>query len=256
MNSALFQFNGILEDFLTLEQRGTTLRARFEQPPSVKHLVEAFGVPHTEVACILVNDAPVDFSYLVKDGDRVIIFPPQIELPCTQKQLLGQYRGELHFILDNHLGRLAVYLRMLGLDTLYRNDYQDEELSLVASQEERILLTRDRRLLMRSAVTYGYWVRATDPRLQILEITRRFRIDAQIQPFRRCLKCNGLLQPVSKEAVLERLEPLTQHYYDEFRLCPDCGRVYWRGSHYEHMKGLIAEIKAAGAMDGTAAEDK
>ena len=143
------------------------------------------------------------------------------------------------FVVDNHLGRMAYYLRMLGFDTLYRNDYQDDELAQTAEQEGRILLTRDRRLFMRNQVQRGYWVRSLSPRQQILEVVQRYNLKAQITPFRRCIRCNGILQLVSKEAVLDRLEPLTRLYFDDFRICPDCQQVYWKGSHYERMRQFI-----------------
>ncbi len=145
------------------------------------------------------------------------------------------------FIADNHLGRLAAYLRMLGLDTLYRNDYQDEELAQVSAREGRVLLTRDRRLLMRSQVLYGCCLRSALPVEQLGEVVRRYGIDREAHPFERCLRCNHPLQPVSKSAVIDRLQPLTRRYYDEFSICPSCNQVYWRGSHTENMARLIAE---------------
>jgi uncharacterized protein with PIN domain len=131
---------------------------------------------------------------------------------------------------------------MLGFDCLYQNDYQDEELARLAVEENRTLLTRDRRLLMRKTITLGYCVRDLDPQQQVRAVMRRFNLYTLIQPFRRCINCNGLLLPVSKEAVLDRLEPLTKQYIDEFRICPDCGQVYWKGSHFERMQRLIQEL--------------
>ncbi len=150
--------------------------------------------------------------------------------------------GEPYFILDNHLGQLATYLRMLGFDSLYRNDYQDAELAMVSIEEGRVLLTRDRRLLMRKAIRRGYCIHQTDPRQQTAEVLRRFKLFGQVKPFQRCLRCNSPLQVVSKQDIIERLEPLTKIYYDEFHLCPTCNQIYWKGSHYGHMLDLIAEM--------------
>jgi len=227
---AYFHFNGALNDFLPPDGRSLSIRCTFNAGQSVKHLIESLGVPHTEVVRILVDGNPVDFSYQVADGDRVEIYP------AVTVQLQA---SEPSFILDNHLGRLAVYLRMLGFDALYRNDFHDGELARLSSQEGRILLTRDRRLLMRAQVTQGYWVRSKIPRQQLSEVVQRFNLNAEIVPFRRCMRCNGMLKPVAKEAVLDRLEPLTRLYYDEFHICNDCGQVYWKGSHYEHMQLFI-----------------
>jgi uncharacterized protein with PIN domain len=124
---------------------------------------------------------------------------------------------------------------MLGLDCLYRNDFQDEDLAQIASTGEHILLSRDRRLLMRKAVRYGYCIRSLEPEEQISEVLARFALSGYIIPFHRCLRCNALLEPVEKSAVLDRLEPLTQLYFNEFHRCPACGQIYWKGSHYDQM---------------------
>jgi uncharacterized protein with PIN domain len=151
---------------------------------------------------------------------------------------------EPRFVLDTHLGQLATYLRMLGFDTLYQNDQLDEELAHLSSQEGRILLTRDRGLLKRNMVSHGYCVRETHPRQQLVEVLRRFDLFEAVRPFRRCIRCNGLLQPVSKAAICDRLPPRTQQYYDEFRLCQDCKQIYWKGSHYHRMQQFIKKVLA------------
>jgi uncharacterized protein with PIN domain/sulfur carrier protein ThiS len=224
-----------LNDFLPHERRGEALPCTFNPGQSVKHLVESFGIPHTEVATILVNGSPLDSSYQVEDGDQVQVFPILSEkLP-----------GDPRFILDNHLGRLAVYLRMLGFDSLYRNDFQDEELARLADEQERILLTRDRRLLMRNLVKRGYWLRSKAPQEQLVEVVHRYDLGSRASPYRRCMHCNGVLQPVEKEAVLDRLQPLTRQYFDDFRMSTDCRQIYWKGSHYEHMQRLIEQVIGA-----------
>ncbi len=235
MPSARFEFLPNLDHFRAPGQRAEAPIFTFDAGQTVKHLVEAAGIPHTEVGQVLVNQSPVSFDYQVQEGDHVLVYPPA---PGQ-----GLPPGETRFILDNHLGRLAAYLRMLGFDALYRNDLQDEELAQIASREERILLTRDRRLLMRRIVRYGYCLRSLVSSQQAGEVLKRFALTTQIRPFRRCLRCNAPLEPVSKAAVLERLEPLTRLYYDEFHRCPACGQVYWKGSHYEHMLNLIDQFR-------------
>jgi uncharacterized protein with PIN domain len=240
MNSANFHFLDELNDFLAPARRGTAFDYPFAENPSVKHLIEALGIPHTEVACIRVNGRQASFSYRVQHGDRVEV------IPGTYPDG-SQSEPQPHFVLDNHLGQLAVYLRMLGFDTLYRNDYQDNELAQVAEQEGRILLTRDRRLLMRKVIVYGYCIRSLEPKHQTIEVLHHYNLFDRISPFQRCLRCNHPLQPVSKEAVLDRLEPLTKRYYNAFHLCPVCNRVYWKGSHYERMQRLIEAVTRHGA---------
>jgi len=236
MLAAVFRFHGELNDFLAHARRQAHISIRFNSDQSVKHLIEALGVPHTQVGRVLASGQQVDFSYLVQDGDRVEVYPLSIE-DRSVKQL-----GEPRFVVDNHLGRLAVYLRMLGFDTLYRNDYDDDELAQTAGLDERILLTRDQRLLMRNQVRRGYWVRSKIPHEQIVEVLRRYGLSAQVIPFKRCMRCNGLLQPVDKEAVLHRLEPLTKKYFDQFRICSECSQLYWQGSHYERMANFIDQV--------------
>lgn len=239
MGSAQFRFFGDLNDFLPDGQKHTAFSVAFRERPSVKHLIEALGVPHPEVAGIWVNAEPVDFLYLVRDGDQVDVYSDATAPP-------GSYRKNHHpaprFVLDNHLGKLAAYLRLLGFDVLYRNDYQDDELASVASYEKRILLTRDRRLLMRSQVEYGFILRSLEPDQQLLEVLQRYNLYDRIKPFQRCLRCNTLLQPVSKEDILDRLEPLTRQYYNEFSHCPACDQVYWKGSHYERIQRFLSRV--------------
>jgi uncharacterized protein len=232
MKRATFRFYDELEELLPAEMRGFEIACNFNSSQSIKHLIESLGVPHTEIGVLIVDGEQVDFSYQVQDGDRIDVQP-------ARSKAAG---AELKFILDNHLGKLAGYLRMLGFDTLYRNDYQDTELAEAAEREERILLTRDRRLLMRKQVQAGYYIRSLDPQEQLKDVLSRFDLRRQIQPFQRCIRCNTLLEEVLKEQVLERLEPLTKVYYDTFSICPSCRQVYWPGSHYERMQRMIQEI--------------
>ncbi len=242
MRQALFTFHAELNDFLPRHRQNISFSYAFEDHQTVKHVIESLGVPHNEVNHIRLNGRGIDFTYHVDDGDQVAVFPASA--PRVPQDILLQIdpASVSTFLLDNHLGRLAAYLRMLGFDSLYRNDYQDDELAWVASQQDRTLLTRDQHLLMRNAIQSGYWVRHQDPQQQLIEVVRRYRLASRIQPFRRCLHCNHPLEPVSKEAVLPRLEPLTQLYFDEFHICPACKRIYWKGSHYEHMQELLAKF--------------
>jgi uncharacterized protein with PIN domain len=155
----------------------------------------------------------------------------------------GSLPGPPRFVLDTHLGRLARYLRMLGLDTLYRNDYRDDELARLSRGDDRILLTRDIGLLKRSIVRRGYWVRADGSEAQLAEVVRRFDLVGAISPFGRCLRCNGLLEPIAREVIEDRLPLRTRHEQVDFRRCPTCGGIYWKGSHYDRMRRLIERIQ-------------
>ena len=241
---ATFRYYGQLNDFLPPLRRQRPLRHDFDLPAAVKDMFESMGVPHPEVDLVLLNGTTVDFGRLVHDGDWVSVYPAFCALDLGPLPRLRPPLREHRFILDAHLGRLATYLRLLGLDALYRTDSRDQELARASHQEERILLTRDCGLLKRSEVIYGYFVRATEARQQVIELLRRFDLFSVIAPFRRCLRCNVPLNPVPKESVAERLQPKTRQHYDEFRICPGCERIYWAGSHHKHMNDFVREILA------------
>lgn len=243
MSTAHFRFYAELNDFLSPERRQVAFAHTFDARASVKDMIESLGVPHTEIELILVNSMAVDFTYIVQDGDQVSVYPVFETFDATPiVRLRPAPLREPRFVLDAHLGKLAGYLRLLGFDTLYRNDYDDETLARISSAEPRILLTRDRGLLKRSLVTHGYYVRQVDPQRQIVEVLHRFDLQGQIAPFHRCIRCNGLLRDVSKEMIGDRLPHHTCEYYDEFHMCDQCGKVYWKGSHYQRLLDFIASL--------------
>lgn len=236
MHQASFRFYEELNDFLRPDQRKRTLAYRFRGRPGIKDPIEAFGVPHTEVELIVVHGESVGFDYQLRDGDRVAVYPVFESLDVSPLVCLREAPlRRIAFVVDVNLGRLARYLRMCGFDTVYRNDYDDRDVARISAREQRIALTRDRRLLHHKAITHGYWVRATEPAEQITEVIHRFDLDRRVAPFRRCLDCNGTVSPVDKASIIDQLEPLTKRYYDAFHQCRDCGKIYWRGSHYDHM---------------------
>jgi hypothetical protein len=213
-------------------------------PSTTKDLVEAVGVPHTEVELLLVDGEPSSFARLVADGQRVAVFPHAYALASELPLPLRPPLGEPRFVLDGHLGRLTVYLRMLGFDARYERDAPDAALAEASASERRVLLTRDRGLLKRSAVVYGYFLRSDDPEHQLAEVVARFDLRWCARPFTRCLRCNGELEPVAKAAIQERLEPLTRRYYDEFARCRVCGGVFWKGSHHQRMAAFAERVLA------------
>ena len=236
-----------LNDFLAAELRKTGIVHDFERRTSVKDMIESFGVPHTEVEIILVNGNSVDFSYIVRDGDRISVYPVFESLDVSP--LLRLRPAPLRtprFVLDTNLGRLARYLRLLGFDSLYSNDFEDAAVARISSEQQRTLLTRDRSLLQHRIITRGYFVRAVQPRLQVREVLSRFDLYGLVAPFSRCIRCNGALQDVDKKTIEARLEPKTRRYYDTFRICADCGQIYWHGSHYERAMQLVDEWRKEG----------
>ncbi len=243
MKCCLIRFYAELNDFLPAEKRQKAFLHFFSGRPAVKDLIESLGVPHTEVDLILINGESVGFSRQVEDGDRVSVYPVFESIDISPVlRLRPEPLREVRFVLDAHLGKLASYLRMVGFDTLYSNDFSDEMLAKISVKERRILLTRDRGLLKRSDVTHGCFVRSTNSREQLVEVLRRFDLFGAVRPFRRCMCCNGMLEAASREEVGERLPARIRERFNEFRLCRNCGRVYWKGSHYEHMKRFLGQL--------------
>ncbi len=236
MAFASFQFYAELNDFLPPHKRYVRIDHSFGERASIKDMIEALGIPHPEVDCIKVNGKSVDFSYIVQDEDNIHVYP--ISAAAVKPKALSV----VCFVLDIHLGKLATSLRLLGFDTLYRNDYEDEQLAYISSTEKRILLTRDKGLLMRSIVNYGYYVRSTNPQQQIVEVLRRFNLFSSVSPFKRCLRCNGLLEPVAKESIIDQFPPTFQLQNNEFHRCQNCSQIYWKGSHYKRLQQFIGQV--------------
>jgi uncharacterized protein with PIN domain/sulfur carrier protein ThiS len=247
MPRATFRFYSELNDHMPPERQRVPFEQELPDQATVRDMLKLLAVPESEVDLVLVNGDSVDLSHTVQEGDKVSIYPvfESFDISSVEK-VHAQPLRQPRFILDVHLGKLAYHLRMLGFDTLYRNDYDDTELLSVSAKEKRALLTKDRKLLENPAVTRGYCVKGKDPREQLLEVMRRFDLFDSIHPFIRCLLCNTLLKPVSKEAVLGRLPEKVKELFSEFQLCPTCDRVYWKGSHYERMEEFIEGVVREG----------
>jgi uncharacterized protein with PIN domain len=243
MKLAYFRFYEELNEFLPKEKRKVSFLYEFLGKPSVKDAIEALGVPHVEVDLVLVNGESVDFSYNLKGGENISVYPVFEGLDITPViRLREKPLREVKFILDAHLGRLAKYLRLCGFDTLFSSRYSDPEIVHVAEKEKRIILTRDRDILKNNRVTHGYWIRSQKHDEQLKEVFSRFDLKDQISFFERCIRCNTILEDVRKEDITDRLKENTRRYYSRFKLCPDCDRIYWSGSHYEKMKSLITQV--------------
>jgi uncharacterized protein len=229
-----------LNDFLGPESRGLTVRRPFRSHQTVKDVLEAMGIPHTEVDLILVNGDAEDFAHRPTAGDRIAVYPmfEALDIGSTTRLRPVPLRDP-RFVIDVNLGRLARLLRVLGLDVWWSSDADDRTLADISVGQQRILLTRDRALLKRRAITHGFFVHAGHPEEQTLEVIRRLDLRRRLAPFTRCVQCNGRLIPVTKDEVIDRLEPLTRRYYDDFSRCAECGRIYWPGSHHARLKSLI-----------------
>ena len=233
-----------LNEFLPPESRGVTVRRPFRGHQTVKDVLEAMGIPHTEVDLILVNGSSQGFGYRPSVGDRIAAYPmfEALDVGSTARLRPVPLRDP-RFVVDVNLGRLARLLRVLGFDVWWSRDADDATLAYVSLSEQRILLTRDRGLLKRRAITRGLFVHSQDAEQQTLEVIRRLDLAQRLAPFTRCVRCNGTLTPVPKDEVMDQLEPLTRQFYEEFSRCTQCGRIYWAGSHHARLVGLVDRLR-------------
>jgi uncharacterized protein len=266
-------FHGDL-DFFLKKGSARPIKRHLKEKTSVKDIIESCGVPHPGVDLILVDKEPVDFTHVVGKESDVQVYPVTLlrDTYFTENRL--QVLKIRNFIADVHLGKLARNLRLFGLNVTYDPTANDRELiarfqvdnadtNLPGRQRpetstrpetdkddlqtsrvrNQALLTRDRRLLMHAVVRHGYYLRSQDPMKQTLEVLGRFQLSSSLAPLTRCLRCNALLEPVEKTEIIDRLEPLTKIYYDEFRRCPGCDQLYWRGSHFKKLEARIADLR-------------
>lgn len=241
-HSSTFTFHGYLTDILNKPRCNQTVEYRYDGFPSIKDAVEAQGVPHTEVVLITQDGSPISWDNKLEDNIQYDIYPSDYQLGST---LLTAPRPatEIAYALDVHLGKLARYLRMLGIDTYYmKTDKGDQYLSELGQKQNRIVLTRDKGLLMRSIIKFGYWIRSKNSRTQLREVLHRYPLTSTANIFTRCLECNALLKSVNKEEVRYLLPPSIESDYDEFKYCLNCQKVYWMGSHYDRMKKELFDI--------------
>lgn len=147
----------------------------------------------------------------------------------------------MKFVVDAMLGRLARWLRIMGVDVLYPKHLSDDELVVLANKQERTLLTKDAHLLREKKVD-GYLVRSQAWEDQLREVLDEFNLHDQVNPFSRCPECNQLLEEVRKEQVAESVPELVYQFQDQFYRCPDCHRIYWNGTHVERMARKLETI--------------
>lgn len=232
-------FIGELVDFVA----GARLDYPLTRRAALKDIVEALGVPHTEVGALELDDEPAQLATVLDAHSRARLVV-QPNAPGHDGPLRAALARPPRFVLDTHLGTLARYLRLLGFDSRYANDFDDATLAAIADTQRRVLLTRDRGLLKRARVTFGRFVRADEPLDQLEDVFVHFRLNDDTRPFSRCSRCNTPLEPVAKADIVDRLEPGTRRHYQRFARCPGCDRLFWRGSHYTAMRARIDALRA------------
>ena len=247
-NLITVRFYEELNFFLPREKRKKDFIHILSEGQTTKDMIESEGIPHTEVDLILVNGKSAGFDYLLESGERVSVYPVFERLDITGVTKLGKKPlREPKFVLDVHLHRLAVKMRLLGLDVDYEPGRDDPELAEISVRTGRILLTRDRQLLMRRIVTHGLYVHNMDPAEQIKEVVEKLELGKWLNPFSRCSECNGLLYPVVKgsreyEDVRQAVPPKVREFCTDFSRCGSCGKIYWEGSHMDKIRAWMEEL--------------
>jgi hypothetical protein len=240
MVRATFRFYEELNDFLPPERRGREITTPCARAATTKHMIEALGVPHTEVELVLVNGTSVGFDRRLADGDRVAVYP---KFEAFDIAPLLRVRARplrvTRFVADAHLGGLAHLLRMTGFDTLYENGFEDGQIARIAVEDGRIVLTRDRELLKRRGISHGMYVRAPRSADQLREVFERLDLARGARPFTLCLACNAPLAPIDKAQAEPALPPTVRASYERFSTCTVCRRIFWEGSHWRRMRAMI-----------------
>ncbi len=232
-----------LNDFLPAEQCKEPVTRTILGGPSVKDVIESCGVPHTEIELIVVDGESVGFDYHVAGGERIAVYPVFESLDVSPLvRLRDRPLRHTSFVVDVNLGRLARLLRLLGFDAAYRSELDDAGIARLSAEEHRVILTRDRGLLMRRIVSHGYYVRSQLPREQAAEVLARLDLTGEVRSFSRCTECNGRIVPREKGEVLHLLPENTRRFYNEFFQCEQCGKVFWHGAHWENLQELIQNI--------------
>jgi uncharacterized protein with PIN domain len=241
--TSTFRFYEELNDFLPEERRRRDIDVEVDRARSVKDAIESVGVPHTEVDLILVDGRSVDFNRLLRGGERVAVYPmfESVDIAPVLR-LRPMALRDPRFVADGHLGKLARHLRMAGFDTLYGNHWDDDQIVQLAAVQKRTILTRDKGMLRRGDVDRGYFVRAIESEAQLAEVVGRLQLEAMIAPFTRCRECNAPLEEVAAGEVVDRLPEKVRDAYQRFRRCPGCERVYWEGTHFERMRGILERL--------------
>jgi len=233
-----------LNDFLPPKLRKVRFEKKLKFSTTVKDIIESCGVPHTEVKLILINGKSTDFNYHINDKDDISLYPifESIDISGLTK-LESSLPEEVKFIAGRNVGKLVRNLRLLGFDVVHDQYAKNSEILRKMKEDNRILLTRDRNILMCNEVQYGCYIYSNEPFKQTVEVVQRFKLVDAINAITRCSLCNSLLEPVQKKEILHRLKPLTKKYFEEFVRCTRCDKIYWHGSHHIKLRQFIKRVE-------------
>ncbi|MGW8194291.1 MAG: Mut7-C RNAse domain-containing protein, partial [Desulforhopalus sp.] len=215
---------------------GQTVVYTSHRKASIKDIIEGLGVPHTEVGVIVLDGRQQTFNTIPSAGEHFHIHPlSSAASPLEPTLLRPEPLPGFTFMVDINVNRLAPLLRMAGFDARSAAAVDNAEVIRETVSEKRILLSRNRDLLKHRTVSHGRLVRSQDPYMQLDEIINLYHLHPLARPFTRCMHCNTLLRHVAKETIINELLPLTKKYYSHFKRCPRCHKIFWRGSHHDHM---------------------
>lgn len=222
--------------YKSIPKNSTHIDMEFIFQRSVKDQIQSLGIPHTEIGKILVNSQQVDLHYIGKDKDKIEVFTVS-DIPSPEEAP--------RFVCDVHLRKLSRRLRFLGFDTLFDSALDDPELAKISFDENRVMLTHDRGLLMRNTIKLGIFIQNPNPDLQVKEVLHRLNISKFISPFSRCIACNGKLKPASIPSeffnikLAPQIPPRVREWCKEYHYCTSCEKIYWKGSHYLKLEILL-----------------
>lgn len=223
MAKGIFRFYEELNDYLPYRQRKVDIEAEFIGGKCIKETIEDFGVPPSTVDLILVNGNPVDFSYFLKNGDRVSVYPVFEKLNIRNVSLLRKFPlRRVRFIADVDLQDMAQWMRLLGFDTIYNPTYSTADIIEIAGQENLIILTKHKELLESESVTHAVRVCAGTTLAQVEYVMDDLDIKDRIKPFSRCVQCNNRLENRQTKEIPNRISTKSKHIFEEHMLCRSC----------------------------------
>ncbi len=246
MQKAVLRFYSTLNYLLPKDRRNADFEVEFKGKRSVKDMIESLGVPHTEVDIILVNGRSVDFNYILREGDKISVYPA-FEKPDIEDlvHLCSTFPSHTKFIADINLGDIVKYMRVLGFDVYFDPSLSPREIIKYAKRYGRTIITKSRKLLKFREIDNGLLLYAGTTEEQIRGIISRLGLKRSVKPFSRCLRCNKVLVNIAKEKIEDRIPPKTRSFCDRYAYCKDCNRIYWEGTHVFEMRKLINRILGA-----------
>lgn len=235
--------HGDLSHLLRKEQTAV-LQYPLTRRASIKDIIESLGIPHTEIGAIHLNAFSATFNFIPEGGEHFHLYPfAHTTIQALPTELWPEKWKFQTFMVDVNALKVMRNLRMAGFDAVEIPMGTTTAQGKRAAQEQKVILSRNRDLLKCSSVIYGQLLRSEDHVEQLREVVARFGLAPHCKPFTRCITCNGTLQTIEKEQVLDRLEPLTRRYYTTFKICDTCQQIYWRGSHYAKMTSLLSKLQ-------------